>query len=438
MTALAQVLQERGVEVVGTDISETFHTDKVLLDLGIAVEENFSTDKLDNSYDLVVRSTAYKEEHPAVSKAINLGFQVKTYPEVLSELIEASYGISVCGTHGKTTTTAMLGLILIESGLDPTVIVGSEVPQFNSNARVGKSEYLVVESDEYQNKFLDYRAKAAIITNIDYDHPDFFPTPESYYEVFEKFIEQMSKDGILVYCYEDKNLQKIVTRTKCKTIAYGLTRDCDWRAEDLHYKDGKLYFTVFQKEEKYAEFSLHVPGEFNALNALACIALADKLGCQKEKIISGLDSFSGTVRRFEYVGEYKGAVIMDDFAHHPTEVEATLKALRELHGNKKIWCIFHPHTYSRTKALLKEFSESFFDADKIIILDIFGSAREEQGGVHANDLVKLIKEQGKEGFYIPTIEEATEFIRDKLGQGDVLITMGAGEAWQIGRKLLIG
>jgi UDP-N-acetylmuramate--alanine ligase len=421
--------------VTGTDVKEIFPTDRVLARLGITVEKDFATNLLDNSYDLVVRSTAFKENHEAVKKAFKLGYQVKTYPEVLSELIKSSYGIAVAGSHGKTTTTAMLGLILIEAGCDPTVILGSEVPQFQSNARVGHSKYLVVEADEYQNKFLDYQVQAAIITNIDYDHPDFFPTPKGYHDVFKKFVEQMPQNGILVYCHEDDNLLNIIKQAKCKIISYGWSDRCDWQVKNWHYHDKKACFKVFYQQKEYGDFALQVPGEHNVLNALACVALAYELGCDQKKIIAGLAGFQGTVRRFEKIGEHHGALIIDDFAHHPTEIKATLKAARDLYPKKKIWCIFHPHTYSRTKALLSEFSQAFIDADCVVILDIFGSAREQQGGVHAQDLVKLIKEQGQEAYYWPTIEEAREFIKNKLGPSEVLITMGAGEAWKIGRSL---
>jgi len=436
MTALAQVLKERGIKVIGTDVSDVFPTDRVLVDLNIEVEQDFKTEHLNKTCDLVIRSTAYNEDHAAVKKALDLGCPTKTYPEVLSELISTSYGLAVSGTHGKTTTTAMLGLTLVEMGLDPTVIVGSEVPQFKSNARVGHSDYLVVEADEYQNKFLDYKVKGAIITNVDYDHPDFFKTPKDYFATFGKFIEQLPKDGFLVYCAEDEKLVELTKQAKCQLISYGFKDGCDFQAKNLHYKEGKLHFKVFCHDNKSKDFYLQVPGEHNVLNALACIACAHKLSFDPEKMKSGLAGFQGTNRRFEHIDQYNGATIIDDFAHHPTEVKATLKAVRDFYPKKNIFCIFHPHTFSRTKALLHEFSKSFSEADQVVILDIFGSAREEQGGVHSKDLVNLIKEQGQEVHYVPTINEAAEWTRDKLGPSDVLITMGAGEAWQIGKMLI--
>lgn len=436
MTALAQVLKEQGIFIMGTDESEIFHTDRVLGSLGIEIENDFATNKLDDSFDLVIKSTAYNDDHPAVVSAREKGYKIMTYPEVLSEIIKTKQSIAISGTHGKTTTTAMLGLTLVEGGVDPTVIVGSEVPQFKSNARVGKSEYLIVEADEYQNKFLDYHAQGAVITSVDYDHPDFFNTPEEYYETFKKFIEQIPADGFLVYCGDDQVLAGLAKEAKCELISYGLAPGNDWRVDSIGYKAGAMQFKAWQKEKEFAEFNLQVPGEHNALNALSAIVVANKLGCAKEKIQKGLAEFRGTVRRFEQVGDYQGARIIDDYAHHPKEVEVTLRSIHNFYLKKNVWCIFQPHTFTRTKEFLNNFAKSFSNADQVIVLDIFGSAREQQGGVHSKDLVKLIKEQGQEVYYQPDVEAAMEFIKDKLGPNDVLITMGAGEAWQVGRRLI--
>lgn len=445
MTAIAQVLKLRGAEVSGSDTHEKFFTDEVLAKSGIGFYEGFDAAHLAaEKPDLVIYSTAYTDENPELAAARKSGVAILSYPEALGQILKEGFGIAVCGTHGKTTTTAMLGFVLQELGADPTVIVGSAVPQLGGNARAGGGKYVVVEADEYQNKFLYFDPRAVVLTSAEYDHPDFFKTPEEYNDAFRKFVAKIPADGFLVACADDKNVKEISASASCKIISYGLTRG-DWQTKvnpstalplEKGESGGGMTFEVLEKGESRGIFKIKLFGNHNVANALAVIATARELGFDLEKIREALQKFFGAVRRFEIKGEAAGVLVIDDYGHHPTEIRVTLEAARQKYSDRRIWCVFHPHTFTRTKALLKDFSKSFGAADKTIVIDIYGSAREVAGGVSSGDLVELIKKEGKDALYIPTIPEAAEFLAREVKSGDVVITMGAGDVWRVGEMLL--
>ncbi|MBI4276219.1 UDP-N-acetylmuramate--L-alanine ligase [Candidatus Uhrbacteria bacterium] len=392
MTALAEVLHGWGKDVRGSDVEEVFMTDAVLARRGIPVRAPFDAKNVQGA-DLIIYSTAYSDTNPEFAEAKKRGIPMHSYPEALGQFLDGKYGIAVAGSHGKTTTTALLGHIMTEAGLDPTVIVGSVALNWNANARVGKSEYVVIEADEYQNKFQYYNPKGLLITNIDWDHPDFFKTPEAYQKCFDDFrAKVVAADGWVV------------------------------ETEKINYSPSPV-----------EGLPLALSGDHNKKNLALVWAAAKKLGIKEDVFWPAVQSFRGTARRFEVKGEWHGVTVIDDYAHHPTEIQATLKAARERFPGKKIWTVFHPHTFSRTAALLNEFAGSFADADHVIVLDIYGSAREAHGGVHARDLVQLI---GAIATYIPTIAEAAAHLRIHAKPGDVIITMGAGDVWRVGGTLL--
>jgi len=409
MTALAQVLKGRGIEVSGSDTHEKFFTDEVLNKLKIKVFEGFKVKNVPKDADLIVASSAYKDSHPEIKYVKKQGKFVYSYSDILALLFKESYGLGVAGTHGKTTTTAMLGRVLEGLGLDPTVIVGSKVLEWKSNARVGRSKYFAAEIDEYQNKFLKYRPKILILTNIEYDHPDFFRSFKDYKESFLKLISRLPKDGLFIGWGGDKTIKEVIEKTPCKILLY--------RQEDF---------------KKFGELFLELPGEHNRLNALAVLTLVRELGLDVKKAKEILERFKGTARRFEIRKKLKnGILIIDDYAHHPTEVRVTLKAAKRLYPDRKIWCVFHPHTFTRTKVLLNDFARSFNMADEVIILDIYGSAREKRGGVHSKDLVKSILEHQARVNYIPDIPKTANYLKKHLKKNDVVITMGAGDVWKL-------
>lgn len=395
MTALAEVLHGWGKRVTGSDTEERFQTDDILRKSGISFVEGFAKENVPTDVDFIIYSTAYNEKNPEYAEAKRRGLPMLSYPEALGQLMDGKYGIAIAGSHGKTTTTALLGHVMTEAGLDPTVVVGSEVKNWGANARVGKSEYVVIEADEYQNKFQYYNPKGLIITNIDWDHSDFFKTLEAYEKAFRNFREKVFGNG-------------------------------GWVIESQKSK------------VKSQKLPMSLLGAHNQANTFLVHEVATKhLGITEDIFWKAVQLFKGTARRFEIKGEAaKGVLVIDDYAHHPTEIQATLKAARARYPKQKIWVVFHPHTFTRTKTFFDDFAHSFGDADAVIILDIYGSAREAQGGVHSKDLVDAINAQKKSAHYIPTIPEATLYLREHAQKGDIVITMGAGDVWKVGEELL--
>jgi UDP-N-acetylmuramate--alanine ligase len=437
MVALVEILARQGFEVTGSDTTEKFFTDEILKKkLFVKYFEGFDADHVKDDTDLVVFSTAYNEENNEEFKAAKYkSLPMISYPELLGLLFNQKYGIAVCGTHGKTTTTAMLAEIFRVSDLDPTAVVGSQVRQWRGSALVGRSDFMIIEADEYQGKFKFYHPQAVILTSADWDHPDYFKTPEEYKKTFIDFVQKIPRHGFLVVCGDRSDTLEIARSAKCNVLKYGFGKENDFKIKNHELKDGKQIFEVWNGEKKLGEFELELPGKHNVLNAAAAVAMSHKFNAKIEKIQEALRNFEGTSRRFEYIGKRNGAILIDDYGHHPEELKATLKAAREFFPKKRIWCVFHPHTYTRTKALLSEFAQSFEDADRVVVLDIYGSARETQGGVHSQDLVELAKKYHRNVEYIPTIPEAIEFLQDQIGREDLVITMGAGDVWKVAEGL---
>jgi UDP-N-acetylmuramate--alanine ligase len=433
MVALVEIFSRRGCEVTGSDTKEKFFTEEILKKkLFVKYHEGFDAKHITSDIDLIVYSTAYNEKNNEEFKAAKYKMiQMISYPEMLAILFNEKYGIAVSGTHGKTTTTAMLAEIFKVAGLDPTAVVGSLVKQWRGNALVGRSEFMIIEADEYQGKLDLYDPQAAILTSADWDHPDFFPTYEEYKKTFEKFVAKIPRHGFLVVCGDRSETLEIAKSAKCKVISYGFGSEVDLRITNHELREGKQFFSLSAKGKKMGDFEIMLPGRHNVLNASAAIAMAHQFNAKMEKVREALANFEGTSRRFEYIGQRNGAILIDDYGHHPEEIKATLQAAREFFPKRRIWCVFHPHTFTRTKALLSEFAQSFEDADRVIVLDIYGSAREVQGGVHSKDLVELAKKYHHNIEYIPTIGEAIEFLKDKISREDLVIAMGAGNVWEV-------
>ncbi|HTW96683.1 MAG TPA: Mur ligase family protein, partial [Candidatus Methylomirabilis sp.] len=434
MTMLAQFLVAKGYEVSGSDTAEVFMTDKVLDKYGIKVNQGFKIVNIPADADLIIYSSAYNPEtNSEVAAALGGKIKAITYAEVLGEIFNQMYGIAVCGSHGKTTTTAWLGYVLMKAGKKPNVLVGARVEQFDGAGTYGDSDYLVIEADEYQNKLKYYNPKAVLLNNIDHDHHDFFPTPESYTDAFVKFIEKIPKKGFLVTNFDDEIIARVANvNCRGKIISYALNReDVNFFAYDIKQQGLKQFFKVrlasgvptdpppilkkdavnpagdgiaarvssslsaqggtvpartatrFFKDERrikeseteeLGDFSIQLLGKHNVYNALAVIAASIELGVDLKDIRTYLEEFTGTDRRAKIMGKFNGATIIDDYGHHPTEIRATLAGLRAAYPKEKIIAVFHPHTFTRTKALLNEFAQSFSDADKVIVLDIYGSA----------------------------------------------------------------
>lgn len=450
MTMLAQFLAQEGHQVTGSDIPDVFLTDKVLSDSKIEVKTPFSLSNLQTNIDLVIYSTAFNEKNNVElaklmdQKKAGAEFEIMPYAKGLAEVFNRYKGIAVCGSHGKTTVSAWLGYVLYQAGKDPNVLVGSAVPQFKGASLKGKSRLLVAEVDEYQNKLQYYNPHGVLLNNINFDHPDFFKNKADYLKVFLEFVKKIKPDGFLVLNLDDENSKKIIKASKARLITYNLESDdissetANYHAYNIKTKAGMQYFEV----NNFGAFKIKLSGRHSIANALAVIAAARELRVPISKIKKYLGEFKGTARREEILGKYQGALIIDDYAHHPAEIKTTLSGLKERYPKKNIRLVFHPHTFTRTKALFADFVKSFVLADELIILDIYGSAREEQGGVSSAlllaEIARYNKAQDKQQKlkHLKTIPAVSTYLAKDLGPDDLLLLMGAGDVFRVADHLL--
>ncbi len=444
MTALAELLTGLGKSVTGSDTAEVFYTDAILARLGITVWSPFDAAHITGRSEAFVYSTAYTpENNPELAAAKATGKPVFSYPEALGLLTAEKMTLAVCGTHGKTTTSALLAETLRSAGADPSAIIGSEIRSWGGSALSGRGPHFVIEADEYQNKLAFYQPFGVILTSVDWDHPDFFPTVESYEQVFVDFLARVPRHGFAVVC-ADHARAEFLTRSLPNRITYGLLAGADFRAVDVRVlpederQDGTLQeFFVEEGGVRTGPYRIRLAGRHNVENTLAVIATGATLKLDPEKVQAGIAAFTGTKRRFEFIGEKKGALVYDDYAHHPAEIKTTLAAFHELYPKRRLFVIFHPHTFTRTKALLEDFAESFGVAEGVVILDIYGSAREVQGGVSSQDLVDRINRftPGKAAYASDRAALATE-IATSMSADDLIVTMGAGDVWQLAETIL--
>ncbi len=441
-SALAQIYAGLGYEVLGSDNGDHFYND-VLKNKNIKVLKNYDGKNLPEKISWVVYSTCIKKDNPEFIEALQRELKIYSYPEALGRLFNQKFGVAVCGTHGKTTITALLSQILKESGIKPSAVVGSKVIQWKTNALSGEGNHFIIEADEYQNKFQYYRPWAMLLSSIDWDHPDFFPNLQDYKNVFKDFVAKIPKHGFLIFCNDDRNALEISKFAKCDTISYGFSENSDYKIKiyepRIIGREGEKksqIFKIFHNKESLGEFEIMLPGKHNILNTTAAVAVSLKLGAYPDKIKKAVSNFKGTARRFEFIGKKGRSILIDDYAHHPEEIKATLKAARDFYPRNNIITVFQPHSYSRTRALLSEFAQSFNDSNEVIILDIYGSARENSGDIHSEELVKLAdKYQPGRVKYIATIEEAIKFLKDKLNGSNIIISMGAGDVWKVTKRL---
>ena len=453
MTMLAQFLAGEGDKISGSDIADSFLTDKVLRASKIKVFSPFSAENVPIGSDLIVYSSAYNEnnnpELAFIKDNPNLFKKMKILPyaAALGAIFNRHYGVAVCGSHGKTTTSAWLGYVLWRSGLKPKVLVGSRVPQFKGSSLNGASQYFIAETDEYQNKLRYFQPRGVILNNIDYDHPDFYKTKTSYAKAFSDFVKKIPAAGFLIVNNRDRESRRIKKYCRGQVISYDLVTGsygsgADYLAYDLRLEKGWQIFKLSYKDQDLGEFKISLWGEHNVLNALAVIAAARQQAVPLIALKKHLAGFKGTERRAQVLGRYAGALIIDDYAHHPTEIKATVYGLRQRYPANRIITVFHPHTFTRTKALFQDFVRSFADTDELIILDIYGSAREKKGGVSSRGLAAAIDKANRQRGvkqsvrHIPTIAAASAYLRRRLAPADILLLMGAGDVFRIGAELL--
>ncbi|HBU05244.1 MAG TPA: UDP-N-acetylmuramate--L-alanine ligase, partial [Nitrospiraceae bacterium] len=389
MSGIAEVLHNLGYEVTGSDVKASDTTNR-LNSLGIKVYIGHRAENVDDAH-VVVISSAVSKDNAEVVEAKRKAIPVIPRAEMLAELARLKYGILVAGAHGKTTTTSLIATVIASSGLDPTVVIGGKLRATGSNARLGQGDFLVAEADESDGSFLRLSPTIAVVTNIDREHMDFFKTMDSLRDAFLSFINKVPFYGVSIVCIENEELRKLLPYVHRRYITYGLSPDADVYAADIKKGFMTVSFDVVYKGENLGAFSLPVPGVHNILNSLAAIVVARELKIEADVIKEALKKFSGIQRRFELKGEENGTKVFDDYGHHPTEIKASLLALRETFSERKIIAAFQPHTFSRTKVFLKDFGSAFFEADKVLILDIYGSAREKKGKISSRDLVKKLE-----------------------------------------------
>lgn len=438
MTMLAEFLVSQGIKVEGSDGPEHYFTEGVLNKAKIKVYQQFSENNLPSDVDLIIYSTAYNESNLEVRAALNSNKKVFTYAEALAKVFNYRQGIAVCGSHGKTTTTAWLGFVMDRLNMKPNVMVGSIVPQFGGASLSNSSDWLVIEADEYQNKLKYFEPKAILLNNIDYDHPDFYKTERDYVQAFADFVVKLTAKGWLVANFDDVNVREVAKLTKAKVISYALESEADLIASDLAVQGGRQYFKVKYNNEDLGSFNTSLLGKHNVYNALAVIASALEIGADLLGLRSALAEFNGTVRRMEYKGEYKGAKIYDDYAHHPTEVKASIQAALEIKPDAPLYVVFHPHTFTRTKALLDDFAKSFTGVEKLCVIEIYGSAREIQGGVSSNDLIEKIRINNPKiiADYVPDLPAAANWLNHEIQGEEIVVLMGAGDVNRLATEFL--
>lgn len=434
MSGIAEILIDNGYRVSGSDRNRSHLTDK-LKDLGVDVKIGHDEKNVYGA-DIVVYTAAVKEDNPEMIEAGRLGITVYDRAEFLGLIMKSySKAIAVSGSHGKTTATSMLSLILLNGGLDPTVLVGGEVDEIGGNARPGKSPYFLAEACEYKGSFLKFFPYIGIILNIDADHLDYYKDINEIYETFEKFSMLIPKDGTLIGCIEDEKVEKILNEVSCNKISFGLNKG-DFSVSNVKYDStGCPSFTVSYMEEKYGDFRLSIPGEHNIINALAAICCGHLLGVDIDVMRKSLTQFHGTHRRFEKKGESMGVVVIDDYAHHPTEISATIKAAIN-YPHRKLYCVFQPHTYSRTIKLFDEFTTAFNGLDKLILADIYAAREKDTGIVNSKMLCDAVSKNSVDALYLGDFDTILKYLKENLNDGDVLITMGAGDIYKLGEDFL--
>jgi len=430
ISAIAKVLHGRGDEVTGSDRVRSIYADALEKD-GIRIAYAHSAENVVGASQVVV-SSAIPDGNVELVHALELGIPVQRRDAFLRELTAESETIAIAGTHGKTTTTALIAWLLVQAGHDPTFMVGGMVTDFESNARVGQGPHFVIEADEYDRAFLGLQPKVAVVTNVEHDHPDCYPSKEDFYIAFQSFVDQV--EDCLIVCGDDEGAQSLKSGSVRK-VTYGFSMELDWRAEEIRSNPaGGSDFLVIRNEETLGLTRTRLPGEHNVKNTLAALAVVDHLGVDIKRSNEALTEFHGVERRFELLGEAKGVTVIDDYAHHPTEIRATLQAARARFPGQEVWAVFQPHTYSRIRSMLDEFGKAFADADRVLILDVF-AAREAEDPALSGKVIAENIDHGNVRF-IPELNGAAQVLFDEVREKSVVITLSAGDGNQVGSLLL--
>ena len=437
MSAIAKVLLESGYSVSGSDQALS-PVAEALAKSGADVHVGHAADNVGEA-EAVIISSAVPADNVEILEAQARGLPVYKRADFLGQLMEGHTGVAVAGTHGKTTTTGLIALMLDRAKLDPSFIVGGVLADYGTNGHAGQGRPFVIEADEYDRMFLGLKPTVTVVTNVELDHPDIYPTLKEMQEAFREFTRLLPPDGLLVACADDSCARRLAEERRAAggpVCLYGLRRDgVDYRADSLQMNGAGGYdFLVVKGGSTLGLARNRLPGEHNVLNSLAALAVADYFGVDFNTARSALADYRGVGRRFEVKGEAGGVTVVDDYAHHPTEIRATLAAARRRFAGRPLWVMFQPHTYSRTRALLADFAASFVEADHVIVVDIFRSREAPDGTISAADIVKRMKDV--DARHIPALEDAAAYLCTNLRPGDVLLTLGAGNGDWVGLKVL--
>ncbi|MBR1478740.1 MAG: UDP-N-acetylmuramate--L-alanine ligase [Lachnospiraceae bacterium] len=442
MSGLAEILNNAGFTVAGSDRDESNVT-RMLEAAGIKVFYGQKYENITKEYDCVIFTAAIHKDNPEYIATMELGIPYLSRAELLGQIMKNyECAVAVAGTHGKTTTTSMISEVLVGADMDPTVTVGGMLKSIGGNIRVGKSGYFVAEACEYTNSFLQFYPKVSVILNVEEDHMDFFKDLNDIRNSFSKFAALPEEDGYVVINGDIPDYREIVKDVRGKVITYSIDgtntdgNPADYSASDINFNEyGCASFTLLYKKKEWGKVTLSVPGIHNVGNALAAAAVADIAGADRNVAAQALHGFKGTDRRFERKGEFGGVTVIDDYAHHPTEIAATLSAAAK-YPHRKLWVVFQPHTYTRTKAFFNEFAEALSKADAVVFADIYSARETDTLGISSENLKDELIKRGNEAYYFGSFKEIEDFLRASCIKDDLLITMGAGDVYLIGEELL--
>lgn len=434
MSGLAAVLLNAGYKVSGSDSKESEITNR-LKEEGAKIYIGHKKENLEN-VDIVVYTAAISDDNPEIIKAKEDNLILMDRAEFLGQIMKGhKFNVAVAGTHGKTTTTSMISHVALSANLDPTILVGGDLDIINGNFRVGNSEYFITEACEYKQSFLRFFPYVGIILNIDADHLDFYKDINHIKDTFKEFVALIPEDGYIIGNADDEKVLEVIKDAKCNVLTYGINNG-DIQARNIEFNEkGCATFDVFKGEEKLLSLSLNVPGMHNVSNSLSAVCVGEIFNIDSKSIISGLSSFGGAHKRFEYKGTKNGVTVIDDYAHHPVEIKATLSTAKKMKNNKII-CVFQPHTYTRTKTLFDDFVKCFDDCDELVLMDIYAAREKDLGEVSSDQLGEAIRKHGVKCKNVHSHEEALDYVNANLSEGDLLLTVGAGDVVKVGELFL--
>jgi UDP-N-acetylmuramate--alanine ligase len=435
MSGIAELLLNLGYKVSGSDIRSSGITRR-LKRLGGIIFEGHSAEQVSGA-DVVVTSSAIGADNPEVVAARKASIPLIPRAEMLAELMRLKYSVAVAGAHGKTSTTSIIASVLSEGGLDPTVVIGGKLKGIDSNALLGRGDFIVAEADESDGSFLKMSPTIAVVTNIDREHLDFYEDLTSIKEVFLSFIDRIPFYGLAVLCLDNEPIQELIPKIKKRFTTYGMSTQADFHARDIVFSNQKSRFDIYHMGDLLGSITLNLPGTHNVYNSLASIAVGIELDVSFDIIKNALETLEGVQRRLEVKGEKRGITVIDDYGHHPTEIKTTLRAVRESWPDRRIIAVFQPHRYTRTKALFNEFTRSFYQSDLLVVLPIYPAGEEKIEGIDGGTLCEGIRTHGhKEAVFKESFKEAVLYLNEILEERDILLTLGAGDVWKVGEEVL--